>query len=135
MIEVAAAIIYKNGKFLICQRPKGKALEYLWEFPGGKIEPGETAEKCLIRECQEELGVTIGNIVRLDEITYPYPDFKVQLTFFKAEIAHGEIKNIEHDELAWITYQDIHIYEFCPADVMALNRNPEWFNNTQKYLK
>jgi 8-oxo-dGTP diphosphatase len=123
MIEVAAAVIQKDGKFLICQRPKGKDLELLWEFPGGKIEPNETAEECIIRECQEELGVTIQNIKNFDEITHVYPEFTVHLTFYTAEIACGELTKKEHSEFAWITHQDIILYDFCPADVEMLKRN------------
>ena len=128
MVEVAAAVIRKNGRFLICQRPKGKVLEYLWEFPGGKIEPFETAEECLVRECQEELGVTIHDLRKLDEITHEYPHFTVHLTFFIAEIAIGELTRKEHAQFAWIKYKDISLYEFCPADVVILKRNAESFN-------
>ena len=123
MIEVAAAVIYKDGKFLVCQRPKGKELELLWEFPGGKIEPNETAKECLIRECQEELGVTLCNLRKFDMITYMYPSFTVHITFFTAEIAYGNLIRKEHSRLAWIKNQDISFYEFCPADVEMLRRN------------
>lgn len=127
MIEVTAAVIHKDGKFLICQRPNGKDLAQLWEFPGGKIKPNETAEESIIRECQEELGVTINNLIKFDEITYEYPNFTVHIIFFTAEIAYGELIQKEHDRTAWITQQDIGQFEFCPADVEILKRNYEKF--------
>ena len=72
MLEVTAAIICKDGKFLICQRPKGKNCELLWEFPGGKIEPKETAEACIIREIQEELDVTLRVLRKFTDVIYEY---------------------------------------------------------------
>ena len=89
MIEVTAAIICKEGKFLICQRPKGKNCELLWEFPGGKIEPGETGEQCIVREIQEELGVTLRVLRKLTDVVYEYPDRTVHLHFYVTEIESG----------------------------------------------
>lgn len=121
MIEVTAAVIHNDGKLLICQRPKGKSCELLWEFPGGKIEPGETAEQCIVRECQEELGVTLQVIRKLTEITHHYPDRTVHLQFFIAEIESGDLKMKEHNAFAWITPEEKGAYNFCPADEKMLS--------------
>jgi 8-oxo-dGTP diphosphatase len=122
LIEVTAAIIVKDSKFLICQRPKGKACELLWEFPGGKIEAGETGEECIVREIQEELGVTLRVLRKLTDVVYEYPDRVVHLHFFITEIASGELTRKEHNALAWITSSEIHNYQFCPADATMLCR-------------
>ena len=120
MIEVTAAIICKEGKFLICQRPKGKNCELLWEFPGGKIEPGETGEQCIVREIQEELGVTLHVLRKLTDVVYEYPDRTVHLHFYVTEIESGELARKEHNAFAWITEADIPNYQFCPADAKML---------------
>ena len=122
MIEVTAAIICKDGKFLICQRPKGKNCEFLWEFPGGKIEPGETGAECIVREIQEELGVTLHVLRKLTDVVYEYPDRTVHLHFYVTEIAHGELTRKEHNAFAWITKAELPNYQFCPADAKMLRK-------------
>ena len=122
MIEVTAAIICKDGKFFICQRPKGKNCELLWEFPGGKIEPGETGEQCIVREIQEELGVTLRILRKLTDVVYEYPDRTVHLHFYVTEIESGELVRKEHNAFAWITEADIPNYQFCPADAKMLSQ-------------
>ena len=122
MIEVTAAVIYKEGKFLICQRPKGKNCELLWEFPGGKIELGETGEQCIVREIQEELGVTLRVLRKLTDVVYDYPDRTVHLHFYVTEIESGELVRKEHNAFAWITEADIPNYQFCPADAKMLSQ-------------
>ncbi len=121
MIEVTAAVIRDNGKFLICQRAKGKNCELLWEFPGGKIEPGETAEQCIVRECQEELGVTLEVEQKLTDIVYAYSDRTVHLHFFITRIVAGQLQRREHNAFAWVTTDEMSRYEFCPADTEMLN--------------
>lgn len=121
MVEVTAAIICKDGKFLICQRPKGKNCELLWEFPGGKIEPGETGEQCIVREIQEELGVTLRVLRKLTDVVYKYPDRTVHLHFYITEIESGELVRKEHNAFTWITEVDIPNYQFCPADAKMLS--------------
>lgn len=121
MVEVTAAIICKDGKFLICQRPKGKNCELLWEFPGGKIEPGETGEQCIVREIQEELGVTLRVLRKLTDVVYKYPDRTVHLHFYITEIESGELVRKEHNAFTWITEVDILNYQFCPADAKMLS--------------
>ncbi len=122
MIEVVAALIWKEDKFLICQRPKDKARALLWEFVGGKVEKGESKEQALIRECQEELDVTLNVGEEFMSVTHEYPDVTVHLTLFNATIASGTPKKLEHDDIKWITREEISNYDFCPADVEILER-------------
>ena len=114
--EVVAALIWQGNKFMICQRPAHKARGLLWEFVGGKVEPGETKEQALIRECQEELAVTlrVGDVFM--DVVHDYPDLTVHLTLFNATIAKGEPQKLEHNDIRWITPSEIQNYEFCPAD-------------------
>ena len=116
MTEVVAALIWDNDKFMICQRPANKARALLWEFVGGKVEPGETKEQALIRECQEELAITlnVGDIFM--DVIHEYPDINVHLTLFNATISDGVPKLIEHNDIQWITVSEISNYNFCPAD-------------------
>ena len=120
-LEVTAAIIRQNGKVLICQRPVEKNCGLLWEFPGGKIEAGETGEQSIIRECQEELGVTLSVERELTDITYTYPDRIVHLYFYLCNIAAGVPEKKEHNALAWIATDEVDRYEFCPADTKMLS--------------
>ena len=116
MVEVVAALIWKGEKFMICQRPAHKARCLLWEFVGGKVEPGETKEQALIRECKEELNVllSVGDVFM--DVTHEYPDITVHLTLFNATIAEGEPHKLEHNDIQWIAPREIPNYEFCPAD-------------------
>ena len=122
MTEVVAALIWKNNKFMICQRPAHKARGLLWEFVGGKVESGETKEQALIRECKEELNVllSVGDVFM--DVVHEYPDLTVHLTLFDATIADGEPQKIEHNDIQWITPSEIANYEFCPADKEILER-------------
>ena len=125
MTEVVAALIWEGNRFLACQRPAHKARGLLWEFVGGKVEPGETKEQALIRECQEELAVTVSVRDVFMEVTHVYPDLTVHLTLFNASIAEGVPQKIEHNDLRWITVEEIDQYEFCPADEEILRRLKE----------
>ena len=125
MIEVVAALIWEKNRFLACQRPAHKARGLLWEFVGGKVEPGETKEQALIRECQEELAVTVAVQDVFMEVDHVYPDLTVHLTLFNASIAEGIPQKIEHNDLRWITVEEIDQYEFCPADEEILRRLKE----------
>ena len=120
--EVVAVLIWDGDKFLICQRPAHKARGLLWEFVGGKVEPGETKEQALIRECQEELAVTLAVNDVFMEVDHRYPDLHVHLTLFNASILDGTPQMLEHNDIRWITTQEIQQYEFCPADVEILRR-------------
>jgi mutator protein MutT len=121
-VRVAAALILREGRFLICRRPMHKARGGLWEFPGGKLEPGESAEQALIRECREELAVTLRVGELFTEVTHEYPDLTVHLSLFHAFIAAGEPQLLEHVDLKWITPDEIPLYEFCPADEEILRQ-------------
>ena len=131
MTEVVAALIRDKDKFMICQRPAHKARGLLWEFVGGKVEPGETKEQALIRECQEELAVTlsIGDVFM--DVVHEYPDLTVHLTLFNAAILEGIPKKLEHNDIKWITPSEISNYEFCPADVEILKKIIEVYGNGQ----
>ena len=120
--EVVAALIWNGDKFMICQRPAHKARGLLWEFVGGKVEAGETKEAALIRECQEELAVTLSVGDVFMEVVHEYPDITVQLTLFHATIAEGVPQKLEHNDIRWITPAEIPQYDFCPADVEILDK-------------
>ena len=122
MTEVVAALIWQGEKFMICQRPPHKARGLLWEFVGGKVEVGEGPEEALIRECREELGVSLSVGEVFMDVTHEYPDLLVHLTLFHATIAEGEPKMLEHNDIQWITPSEIPNYDFCPADVEILEK-------------
>ena len=116
MTEVVAALVWDNGKFMICQRPAYKARPLLWEFVGGKVEPGETKEQALIRECQEELAINLSVGEVFMDVVHEYPDITIRLTLFNATIAEGIPQKLEHNDIQWITPAEIPNYNFCPAD-------------------
>lgn len=114
--EVDAGLIRDGERILICQRPANKARGLLWEFPGGKVEAGESKQEALVRECREELDVTltVGSVYA--ELTHEYPDITVKLTLFEACIAEGVPRRIEHADIRWVYPAEITTYPFCPAD-------------------
>jgi 8-oxo-dGTP diphosphatase len=120
-IAVVAAVIEREGRILITRRPEGAHLAGLWEFPGGKPEPGETERGALIREVREELGVAFSPGERLAEVDWQYPDKRVRITFFRGAIT-GEPRPLEGQELAWVTPAELDRYEFPPADAALLAR-------------
>lgn len=122
MTEVVAALIWNQDKFMICQRPAHKARGLLWEFVGGKVEPGETKEQALVRECREELAVTMDVGEPFMDVLHEYPDMTVHLTLFRATIKEGTPQKLEHNDIRWITADEIEQYDFCPADVDILRR-------------
>ena len=122
MTEVVAALIWRQNKFLICQRPAYKARGLLWEFVGGKVEPGETKEQALVRECREELDVAVEPREIFLELTHTYPDLTVHLTLFQTRLLGGEPRRLEHADLRWITPEEIPQCPFCPADPVILER-------------
>ena len=125
MTDVVAALIWDGDKFLACQRPANKARGLLWEFVGGKVEPGETPEQALIRECREELDVTVAPRDVFMTVIHEYPDLTVRLILFNAVIAEGTPQLLEHNDLRWITTAQIDELEFCPADEEILKKLKE----------
>ena len=125
MTDVVAALIWEGNRFLACQRPAHKARGLLWEFVGGKVEPGESREEALIRECREELDITIAPRDVFLTVIHEYPDLTVRLTLFNTSIVSGDPKLLEHNDLRWITVQEIDSLEFCPADEEILKKMKE----------
>lgn len=121
-VEVVAAIVWSEGRFLICQRPANKARGLLWEFVGGKVEKGETKEQALVRECEEELAITVQPHGIFTEVTHEYPDVKIHLTLFNCTILRGQPRLLEHNAIKWITPEEISDYDFCPADGEILKK-------------
>jgi 8-oxo-dGTP diphosphatase len=126
MTEVVAALIWDGDRFLACQRPAHKARGLLWEFVGGKVEPGETLQEALVRECREELAVTVSAEEVFMDVVHEYPDLKVHLTLFHASIKEGVPQKLEHNDIRWITVDEIDSYEFCPADEEILLALKQW---------
>ena len=115
-LEVVAALIWDGPRFMACQRPPHKMRGMLWEFVGGKVEPGETRQQALIRECREELAITLSVGDVFTEVTHSYPDATVHLTLFHAVIAEGVPQKLEHNDIRWLLPSEIPQYDFCPAD-------------------
>ncbi len=116
VIEVAAAVLFRQGRLLITQRLPGSHLPGLWEFPGGKRKPGESIRECLVREIREELniGVVVGEM--FETIEYDYPEKTVCLKFFKCRYAGGDIQALGCQRFAWVTPEDLGNYRFPPAN-------------------
>ena len=115
---------------MICERPAHKTRGLLWKFVGGKVESGETKEQAPIRECREELAVTLSVGDVFMDVIHEYPDLTVHLTLFNATIAEGEPQKLEHNDIQWITPREIHNYEFCPADEEILKNS--WIDNRKE---
>ena len=116
MIEVVAALIWDNDRFMICQRPSHKTRALLWEFVGGKVENGESREDALVRECKEELGIDVFVDKLFMDVYHQYPDLSVHLSVFNTRIKEGIPQKLEHHDLRWITTDQIDTLSFCPAD-------------------
>lgn len=120
--EVVAALIQDGDRFLACQRSVHKARGLLWEFVGGKVESGETRRQALIRETQEELGVTLAPGEVFLETTHRYPDLTIHMTVYRAVIRQGTPQKLEHNDIRWLTVEEAKKYPFCPADEIILER-------------
>lgn len=116
MLEVVAAYIRTNGKVLLCQRGPQKSRALQWEFPGGKVEPGETKPEALIRECMEELSVTLEVGAELADVRFDYPDVSIHLTLLDAVIRDGTPQKTEHADLRWVSPAAFERFALCPAD-------------------
>ena len=121
-IDVAAALIFRDGKLLITQRYAGAHLGGLWEFPGGKREPGETFKQCLTRELREELGVEalVGEV--LESITHKYPEKTVHLKFFLCRLLAGKPQPLGCPAFKWVSQSELKDYDFPAADARLLEK-------------
>lgn len=119
-IEVVAALIRRRDTFLLCRRPEGKARAGLWEFPGGKVEEGETREAAIARECREELGVELTCFGELMEGTHAYPEVTVHLTLMDCRMSGGEPRRLEHDDIRFVTPDEASELALCPPDRVFL---------------
>ena len=113
-VDVVAALVVEDGKFMICPRPAHTARGLVWEFVGGKVEPGEPRAEALVRECREELGVTVAPGPIYMEVDHVYPDITIHLTLFRASIVAGRPQKLEHADIRFIAPSDIPLYAFCP---------------------
>lgn len=118
-INVAAAIIQKDGKILSCQRGYGEFKDG-WEFPGGKLEPGENGEQAIVREIEEELEVTIDNLEYLCTVEHDYETFHLSMQCYLAEIESGEFKEHAHEDMRWLGIEEIWSVDWLPADVKVV---------------
>lgn len=130
MVSVAAAIISNGSKVLIAKRPSNKFLGGYWEFPGGKIESGETPEVCLRRELIEELEISVHINRFLTEQIYDYGDFIVCLKVFLCTLDKGKIKLNDHDEIKWVEKHDLLSFNLAPADIPLVDF---YLSNENKY--
>ena len=119
-VKAVCAVIERNGKFLITKRMETSPMGHCWEFPGGKIEPGETKEQCAIRECQEEIDVTVEPIKIIKEVEFDYPHGLIELTFMHCRLEVGEPKLIQCRDARWVFPHEFSDYEFPPADVEVI---------------
>ena len=122
MVDVVAALIRDGERFLICKRPAHKARALMWEFPGGKVEAGGSPRDALIRECMEELDITLDVGGLYMQVTHEYRDIQIRLSLYEAVIASGQLCGKEHEALCWILPREIPDFEFCPADVDIIDR-------------
>lgn len=129
MKQVAAALIYHQGKFLIGKRRSDGSNPSVWEFPGGKLEPGESYEDCLIRECREECGLEVEPLGCYEEMEYTYPDGTIRFRFFLSRWKGGELSRNVHEELCWAAAETFSAYEFCPANRNLVSRMAEEFGH------
>lgn len=122
MVDVCAAIIQKDGKILIAKRAKDKSQGDKWEFPGGKLETGETPEMCLERELMEELTIEVRTDAFFMENVHSYEEVTIRLLAYFVEYISGEIKLVDHSQVQWVTVDEIREYDFAEADIPVVNR-------------
>jgi mutator protein MutT len=121
-IEVSAGLIFRSGQLLITQRHASAHLGGLWEFPGGKREPGETFEQCLARELREELGVEVSVGELIEELTHDYAEKSVHLKFFRCTLVSGEPQPLDCAAVKWVSRDDLAAHEFPAADAKLLTK-------------
>lgn len=128
MVEVVAGLVWDKDRFMICQRPENKARGLLWEFAGGKVEPGETKVDALKREFKEELDVDLVVGDPFMDVIHEYPDITIHMTLFHSQLNDNAVPHLlEHKDLQWILPSEIDQYEFCPADEMILQKIKETY--------
>ena len=122
ILKVTAGVLGRDGKFLIAKRKKDDVLGGLWEFPGGKIEEGETPEECLTRELKEELDITVevGELITSNKHKYPHGYF--ELIAYRVKYISGEIVLNDHDDFKWVTIDEMDSFEFPPADIPIIKK-------------
>jgi mutator protein MutT len=121
VVEVSAALVFRDGKLLITQRHAGAHLGGLWEFPGGKREPGESFEKCLERELKEELGIEVAVGQAVESLTHAYPEKTVSLKFFRCRWLRNEPRALECSAFRWVSAAELAQYEFPAADARLIH--------------
>ena len=133
VIDVAAALIFRRGQLLITQRYPGAHLGGLWEFPGGKVEPGESFPQCLRRELREELGIDVVVEEKIEAITHHYPEKTVHLQFFRCRLGAIEPQPLGCPDFRWIPPDQLPHIPFPPADARLLSKllsSPNWWQPT-----
>jgi 8-oxo-dGTP diphosphatase len=121
-VLVAAGVLERQGRILAARRKKGSHLEGHWEFPGGKIEDGESPEECLVRELEEEIGVFVRPGRILEAVFHRYPEKSVLLLFYRCELLEGEPRAIECDEVRWVALADLPSLDWAPADILFVRQ-------------
>jgi 8-oxo-dGTP diphosphatase len=119
---VAAAVVIESSRVLLTQRAEGQHLAGLWEFPGGKLEHGESPEQALVRECREECGIEIKVAEILDVTFHRYPEKDVLLLFYRCSLVSGEVRHLQVADHAWVAPKELDRYELPPADVRVVAR-------------
>ena len=121
-VIVAAAVIIRDGRVLLTRRGEGQHLAGMWEFPGGKLEAGESPEEALLRECQEECGIEV-EVAEILEVTHHwYPEKEVLLLFYRCELRAGEVRHLQVADHAWVAPRDLDDYPLPPADERVVAR-------------
>jgi 8-oxo-dGTP diphosphatase len=119
---VAAAVVIENGRVLLTRRAEGQHLAGMWEFPGGKLEDGESPEEALARECREECGIDLEVAEILDVTHHRYPEKDVLLLFYRCELRAGEVRHLQVADHAWVAPDDLDDYPLPPADERVVAR-------------
>ena len=121
-VVVAAAVVIRDGRVLLTRRAEGQHLAGMWEFPGGKLEDGESPEEALARECREECGIDLEVAEILDVTHHRYPEKDVLLLFYRCELRAGEVRHLQVADHAWVAPDDLDDYPLPPADERVVAR-------------
>ena len=126
MVHVVAALIWSGDRFMICQRPENKARALLWEYVGGKVEPGETPEQAVVREIQEELNTRIEVVRHMDTVESDYPAFHMTMDCYLCRIIDGHLELREHEAARWLTKETLFSVDWLPADLKFVREKVAW---------